>query len=157
MCVLGKKKRKKCVFSSSMHFLIGLVFWYRATWATCKFWRLILSCLQHLQIFFPILWVVFLFTVSFVVQKLLSLIKSHSFIFVLISIKKDTAPASCWVQDLMFSWLHVIEQGLYALGRRTVLKQATARRSNQSKLKISPGCSLEELMLNLKLKLQYFG
>ena len=32
----------------------------------------------------------------------------------------------------------------------------TARRSNQSFLKeISPGCSLEELML--KLKLQYFG
>ena len=31
----------------------------------------------------------------------------------------------------------------------------TARRSNQSILKISPGCSLEEVML--KLKLQYFG
>ena len=34
----------------------------------------------------------------------------------------------------------------------------TARRSNQSILKeISPGCSLEGLMLMLKLKLQYFG
>ena len=31
----------------------------------------------------------------------------------------------------------------------------TARRSNQSILKISPGCSLEGRML--KLKLQYFG
>ena len=31
----------------------------------------------------------------------------------------------------------------------------TARRSNQSILKISPGCSLEGL--KLKLKLQYFG
>ena len=31
----------------------------------------------------------------------------------------------------------------------------TAMTSNQSILKISPGCSLEELML--KLKLQYFG
>ena len=31
----------------------------------------------------------------------------------------------------------------------------TARRSNQPILKISPGCSLEGLML--KLKLQYFG
>ena len=31
----------------------------------------------------------------------------------------------------------------------------TARRSSQSIVKISPGCSLEELML--KLKLQYFG
>ena len=34
----------------------------------------------------------------------------------------------------------------------------TARRSNQLILKeISPGCSLEGLMLKLKLKLQYFG
>ena len=34
----------------------------------------------------------------------------------------------------------------------------TARRFNQSILKeISPGCSLEVLMLKLKLKLQYFG
>ena len=31
----------------------------------------------------------------------------------------------------------------------------TARRSNQSIIKISPGCSLKGLMLNLKL--QYFG
>ena len=33
----------------------------------------------------------------------------------------------------------------------------TARRSNQSILKISPEDSLEGLMLKLKLKLQYFG
>ena len=42
---------------------------------------------------------------------------------------------SCWVRLLRVPW--------------------TARRSNQSILKISPGCSLEGLML--KLKLQYFG
>ena len=40
--------------------------------------------------------------------------------------------------------------------RRLLRVPGTARRSNQSILKeISPGCSLEELML--KLKLQYFG
>ena len=40
--------------------------------------------------------------------------------------------------------------------RRLLRVPRTARRSNQSILKeISPGCSLEELML--KLKLQYFG
>ena len=40
--------------------------------------------------------------------------------------------------------------------RRLLKVPWTARRSNQSILKeISPGCSLEELML--KLKLQYFG
>ena len=41
----------------------------------------------------------------------------------------------CWRRLLRVSWL--------------------ARRSNQSILKISPGCSLEGVML--KLKLQYFG
>ena len=39
--------------------------------------------------------------------------------------------------------------------RRLLRVPWTARRSNQSILKISPGCSQEGLML--KLKLQYFG
>ena len=39
--------------------------------------------------------------------------------------------------------------------RRLLRVPWTARRSNQSILKISPGCSLEGLIL--KLKLQYFG
>ena len=39
--------------------------------------------------------------------------------------------------------------------RRLLRVPWTARRSNQSILKISPGCSLEGLVL--KLKLQYFG
>ena len=39
--------------------------------------------------------------------------------------------------------------------RRLLRVPWTARRSNQSILKISPGCSLEGLML--KLKLQYLG
>ena len=39
--------------------------------------------------------------------------------------------------------------------RRLLRAPWTARRSNQSILKISPGCSLEGMML--KLKLQYFG
>ena len=39
--------------------------------------------------------------------------------------------------------------------RRLLRVPWTARRSNQSVLKTSPGCSLEGLML--KLKLQYFG
>ena len=39
--------------------------------------------------------------------------------------------------------------------RRLLRVLWTVRRSNQSILKISPGCSLEGLML--KLKLQYFG
>ena len=39
--------------------------------------------------------------------------------------------------------------------RRLLKVPWTVRKSNQSILKISPGCSLEGLML--KLKLQYFG
>ena len=38
---------------------------------------------------------------------------------------------------------------------KTLESPLTARRSNECILKISPGCSLEGLML--KLKLQYFG
>ena len=42
--------------------------------------------------------------------------------------------------------------------RRLLRIPWTSRRSNPSILKeISPGCSLEGLMLKLKLKLQYFG
>ena len=44
----------------------------------------------------------------------------------------------------------------YGVGEDSLRVPCTARRSNQSILKeISPGCSLEGLML--KLKLQYFG
>ena len=44
------------------------------------------------------------------------------------------------------------------LEKRLLRVPWTARRSNQSILKeISPVCSLEGLMLKLKLRLQYFG
>ena len=53
-----------------------------------------------------------------------------------------------WVPKNWCFWTVVLEKTLESLW--------TARRSNQSILKeISPGCSLEGLML--KLKLQYFG
>ena len=47
----------------------------------------------------------------------------------------DSFELWCWIRLLRVPW--------------------TARRSNQSILKISPGCSLEGMML--KLKLRYFG
>ena len=54
--------------------------------------------------------------------------------------------AKCWRTDAFELWCW----------RRLLRVPWTARRSNQSILKeISPGCSLEGLML--KLKLQYFG
>ena len=54
--------------------------------------------------------------------------------------------AECWRIDVFELWCW----------RRLLRVPWTARRSNQSTLKeISPGCSLEGLML--KMKLQYFG
>ena len=54
--------------------------------------------------------------------------------------------AECWRIDAFELWCW----------RRPLRVPWTARRSNQSILKqISPGCSLEEMML--KLRLQYFG
>ena len=52
----------------------------------------------------------------------------------------------CWRIDAFELWCW----------RRLLRVPWTARRSNQSIVKISPGCSLEGLIL-LKLKLQYFG
>ena len=53
--------------------------------------------------------------------------------------------AECWGIDAFELWCW----------RRLLRVPWTARRSNQSILKISPGCLLEGMML--KLKLQYFG
>ena len=61
-----------------------------------------------------------------------------------------------WELDYKESWVQRTDAFELWCCRRLLRVPWTARRSNQSILKeISPGCSLEELML--KLQLQYFG
>ena len=57
--------------------------------------------------------------------------------------------------DCKASWVRRIDAFELWCWRRLLRVPCTARRSNQSILKISPGCSLEGPML--KLKRQYFG
>ena len=67
---------EKCLYRSSTIFGLGC-FWYWAAEAVSIFWKAIPCQLLCFQIFSLILWVVFLFMVSFPVQKRLSLIRSH--------------------------------------------------------------------------------
>ena len=79
---------EKCLFRSSSHFLIGLFAFLILSCMSCVFWKLI-PCWLHCfaNIFSHSAGCFFiLFMVSFVIQKRLSLIRYHLFIFVFISI-----------------------------------------------------------------------
>ena len=96
------------VFRSSAYFLI-FFFLILSLWVVCIFWRLI-PCQWHcLQIFstigenIGILGCLFvLFMVSFALQKLLSLIRSHLFIFVFITVKNSIL--NKWFWDNLIGW-----------------------------------------------------
>ena len=78
----------KCLFRSLASFSLFFFFFsqYWAAWIACIFCRLILFQFFQLQIFSPILQVVFILSmVSFALQKLLHLIRSHLFLFAFIS------------------------------------------------------------------------
>ena len=73
------------------------------------------------------------------------LVKAMVFLVVMYGCESWTVKAECRKIDAFELWCW----------RRLLRVPWIARRSNQSILKISPGCSLEGMML--KLKLQYFG
>jgi len=85
----------KCLFRSSAHFLIGLLFWYWAAWAVYVVWRLILCQLLYLH-FLPFCGMSFHFVYFLCCAKLLSLVRSHLFIFVYIFIVLGGGTKKIW-------------------------------------------------------------
>ena len=97
---------EKCLFSSLTHFLIGLLIFLVLSYMSCLYIFHInsRSVASFAIIFFHSYDCVFtLLIVCFIVQKLLSLIKSHLFIFAFISITLGGAsiedPAVIYVRE----------------------------------------------------------
>ena len=81
---------KKCLFRSSAHFFIGWFVFLTLSCMSCLYILEINPLSVSLQLFSPILWLVFYFVYGFfAIQKLLSLIRPYLFIFIFITLEVD--------------------------------------------------------------------
>ena len=87
-----------CMSFLKIFWLGPLFFCCWVLWAVCIFWKLSPCQSPYLQILLSYTLVVFLSMVSVTVQKLLSLIRSHLFIFAFISIALGNWPKKTLVQ-----------------------------------------------------------
>ena len=98
---------EKCLFRSSAHFSIGLFIFLVLNCRSCLYILEIKPCRSH-NIFSQSIGCLFiLFMVSFAVQKLISLIESHLFIFAFISIALGDWPKKTLVRFMLENVLPV--------------------------------------------------
>ena len=102
MCLLAiyMSSLEKCLCLQPTFWLS--CFWYWAVWTISVFWKLILYQLHCLQILSTSLYITFClwFFFFFAVQKLLSFIRFHMFIFAFISIALGDWPEKALLQSI---------------------------------------------------------